>query len=298
MSIRTRWFFIAAVVLVVLIGGAFLLVGRKTPAPQAPTALATTTPAYTVIGRSVEGRDIDAYTYGTGPTHLLFVGGMHGGYEWNAALLAFDYKQYLDAHPDAVPAGLTITVVPELNVDGVAAVVGKTGSFTEADVDPSQSVQESGRTNADKVDLNRNFACNWQPNATWRNHPESAGTAAFSEPESAALRDYIGSFKPAAVIFWHSQSGTVYAAQCGSTMAPHELELMRVYADAAGYKTQATFDAYPVAGDSEGWLASIGIPALTVELTTHTDVEWQKNLGGINAILRYFTQATSTAQSS
>ena len=38
-----------------------------------------------VIGKSVEGRDIEAYTYGTGFNHLLFVGGIHGGYSWNTA---------------------------------------------------------------------------------------------------------------------------------------------------------------------------------------------------------------------
>ena len=33
------------------------------------------------IGTSVEGRKIEAYSFGDGDTHLLFVGGMHGGYE-------------------------------------------------------------------------------------------------------------------------------------------------------------------------------------------------------------------------
>lgn len=296
MNRYARWILIAVVIAGALIAG-YVIFARQHPA-LAPNAVSTTTPTHIVIGTSVQGRPIDAYLYGTGATHLLFVGGMHGGYEWNAALLAYQYKQYLDAHPEAVPAGITIAVIPELNVDGVARVVGKAGPFTETDVNPSESVQVSGRTNTNEVDLNRNFDCNWQAKATWRREPESAGTAPFSEPESAALRDFIASFSPVAVVFWHSQSGTVYAAQCGKTMAKNDLALMRAYADAAGYKTQATFDAYPVAGDSEGWLASIGIPALTVELTTHTDVEWDKNLAGADALLRYFSNATSASTSS
>ena len=41
-----------------------------------------------MIGSSVEGRDIKVTTLGQGDTHLLFVGGVHGGYEWNSSLSA------------------------------------------------------------------------------------------------------------------------------------------------------------------------------------------------------------------
>src|SRR3989338_4523839 len=37
----------------------------------------------TVIGTSVDGNNIIAYHFGDGPSELLFVGGIHGGYEWN-----------------------------------------------------------------------------------------------------------------------------------------------------------------------------------------------------------------------
>ncbi|MFZ2763859.1 MAG: hypothetical protein WAX80_02385, partial [Minisyncoccia bacterium] len=48
-------------------------------------------PQHTVIGTSVEGRLIDAYTYGDGKTHLLLVGGIHGGYEWNTVIFAYKF---------------------------------------------------------------------------------------------------------------------------------------------------------------------------------------------------------------
>ena len=38
-------------------------------------------------------------------------------------------------------------------------------------------------------------------------------------------------------------------------------------------------------GDAEGWLASIGVPAITVELSTHETIEWQKNLAGLTALI-------------
>lgn len=280
-----------AIAAVIVAAGAFYLfshsapqasIAQQTP-PQAPQPLST------VIGKSVEGRNIDTYTYGTGATHLLFVGGMHGGYEWNAVVLAYDYKAYLDAHPEAIPPNLTITVIPELNVDGVYKVIGKEGPFTEADVPPGVDTVP-GRVNADGVDLNRNFDCHWKPDGTWQDKPVSAGSAPFSEPESSALRDLIEKDKPVAVVFWHSQSGNVYASQCDGGILPQTLDIMNAYASSSGYAAVRSFDAYPVTGDSEGWLASIGIPALTVELTTHTDVEWEKNLAGIQAVVDYYSK--------
>jgi hypothetical protein len=65
---------------------------------------------------------------------------------------------------------------------------------------------------------------------------------------------------------------------------------MNAYSRASGYKTSNTFDAYAVTGDAEGWMASIGIPALTVELTTHEAVEWEKNLTGAKALFGYYSR--------
>ncbi len=66
---------------------------------------------------------------------------------------------------------------------------------------------------------------------------------------------------------------------------------MNVYADAAGYGKVEKFDAYPITGDAEGWLASIGIPAVTVEFESDTDTEWSRNLAGVKAVLAEFSQA-------
>jgi g-D-glutamyl-meso-diaminopimelate peptidase len=286
------------IVAIVIIGGALLLL-RKQPAPEvpapeasAPAAHATTTE---VIGHSVQGRDITATTYGTGATRLLFVGGMHGGYEWNSILLAYQMMDYLAANPDAIPASESITIVPDANPDAAFKVLQKDGPFTLADVPPNAGAGGAGRLNADNVDLNRNFGCNWTATSTWQNKPESAGTAAFSEPEAQAIRDLALKLEPAAVVFWHSASGTVYAAECNGAMAPRELDVMNAYAKAAGYGTSAVFDAYPITGDSEGWLNSIGIPAVTAELTTHSGVEFDKNLAGVKALMALFDAAPAAS---
>ena len=263
------------------------------PEPE-PTPEPEPDPRVATIGSSVEGRTIEAFTYGTGDTHLLLVGGIHGGYEWNSALLAYEFMDYLVADPTVVPEELTVTIIPDLNPDGTFLVTGVEGRFAFEDIpDPSIRVAE-GRFNANEVDLNRNFDCKWEPESTWRGNVVSAGTEAFSEPEAAALRGWVAANNPAAAVFWHSQANNVYASECEEGVLPVTLDIMSAYAQAADYGEVPVFDAYPVTGDAEGWLASLGIPAITVELETHNDIEWERNLAGTTALFDYFATGSTS----
>ncbi len=280
---------VAALAIVAALGvGAYFFLGQSAPQKQVVVeqVVQKPTPLDEQIGKSVQGRLIHAYTYGTGPTRVVFVGGMHGGYEWNAVVLAYQFMDYLAAHPDTVPASLSVTVIPDINPDAVYKAIGKEGPFTVADVPKGDLSAE--RFNAHGVDLNRNFDCKWQPKGTWKGNTVSAGSFAFSEPEAQSMRDFAASKRPSAVIFWHSMANAVYASECKNGILPQTLDIMNAYAKAAGYPAVKSFDAYPVTGDSEGWLASIGIPALTVELSTHDTIEWDKNLAGIQAVLNYY----------
>lgn len=282
-------FIVIVFVLVLLAAGGFAFKFFYKPTPEI-VPVVQVGPVRTVIGMSVEGRPIEAYTYGNGEKHLLFVGGIHGGYEWNSVLLAYTFKDYLDAHPEIIPKDLTIEIVPSANPDGLFKVVNKEGRFTVADVSTNKEILASGRFNANKVDLNRNFDCKWKPKSTWQSKAVSAGSKAFSEPEAQALQSFILKNKPVAVVFWHSQSNAVYASQCENGILPGTLTLMNTYARASGYPGVETFDAYEVTGAAEDWLASINIPAITVELKTHEAIEWEKNLSGIKELFKYYGQ--------
>jgi predicted deacylase len=141
------------------------------------------------------------------------------------------------------------------------------------------------------VDLNRNFDCKWQPKSTWQSKTVDAGKAPFSEPEAQALRTVVNeNLKDGtllAAVFWHSAANTVYASECQRGVLPETRTIMNAYALAAGYNTSETFDSYAVTGAAEDWLASWGVPAITVELKSHETVEWDKNLRGIQALLKY-----------
>lgn len=296
MQFRAR-FYLIALFLLLLAAVSGYAIFRQHAAVRPPMATSTAptvslapTSTVSVIGHSVQGREIKAYTFGSGEKHLLFVGGMHGGYEWNAVVLAYDMLSYFAQHPEAVPKNETIGIIPDLNPDAVAKVTSKTGPIAESDIVPIKNMV-TARFNANGVDLNRNFDCHWQPTSVFLGATHSAGTAPFSEPEAAALRGYIAQFKPAAVAFWHSKAGVVYGAACNGQITAADRALMNTYAQAAGYGTQAIFNAYTVHGDSESWLASIGIPAVTVELTTHDTVEYAKNLAGVQAVMAYYATA-------
>lgn len=243
-----------------------------------------------VIGRSVEGRSIEAYTYGEGDTHLLFVGGIHGGYEWNSTLLAYDMMELLEEDSGLLAENIQITIIPSANPDGLYEVIPKEGRITWDDMSAITDDSGIGRMNSNGVDLNRNFGCKWQRESSWRGNVVSAGTEPFSEPEAVAIRDFVMAEEPDAVIFWHSQANAVYASECHDGVLPITLDIMNVYATAANYTAVESFEHYPVTGDAEGWLASIGIPAITVELSTHETTDWNRNVAGVKALIEYFTR--------
>lgn len=245
-------------------------------------------PQYNIIGYSVENRKIEAYTFGDGPQHLLFVGGIHGGYEWNSVLLAYKFIDYFKLYPEIIPKNLSLTIIPSMNPDGIYRVTNKEDRFSLADISQDKTILFSGRFNANGIDLNRNFDCKWQPESAWKNKPVSAGTAPFSEPEAQTLKNFALKNNPVAVVFWHSQANAVYASECEEGVLPETSKLTDVYSRASGYPAIKSFDEYLVTGDAEGWLASLDIPAITVELKTHEALDWEENLAGVKALLEYY----------
>jgi len=269
----------------------------KTPVEQVPAATeSTSTPAtsetkdYTqdVIGSSVEGRDIVAYHFGKGTKEILLVGGIHGGYEWNTALLGQEVVDYLIKNPVVIPASLRVTVVPVLNPDGLNKVVGTTGAFTEKDVSKSDATVVAGRFNAHDVDLNRNFDCDWQAKGTWQNKTVSGGASAFSEPESQAIRDYIKDHKPTAAVVWYSSAGGVYASSCHNGVSSDTEAITDIFAKASGYPAYESFDFYATTGDMVNWFAKNNIAAISVLLTNHSDTEFSKNQAGLLALFDHY----------
>ncbi len=289
MSLSFKRGIIVGVILFVFLGLGFFTYYLKfnKESPTVTIEPEITYPLKTIIGQSVEGRNLEAYTFGKGGTLVTFVGGIHGGYEWNSIMLAYQMIDYLTENLEIIPDNITVTIIPNVNPDGLYKVTGKDGRFLLSDLKVDLPIG-TGRFNANNVDLNRNFDCKWQATSTWRGNIVGAGSAAFSEPEAKAIQNFVLTNKPKAMIFWHSQSNAVYASACENGILPVTRDIMNTYSKASAYPAIDTFDSYVITGAVEDWLASINIPAITVELKTHKTIEWEQNLAGFKAILDYF----------
>lgn len=257
------------------------VIAQVTPEPTATFA------AYGVaqtIGFSAGGRPIESYRFGFGSDVVIMVGGIHGGYEWNTILLAYEMIDHFLANPEQIPSNVSLYIIPSANPDGQFAVTGVDGRFTPEDV---AADTEPGRFNANQVDLNRNWSCGWQQEALWGNRVVSGGTSPFSEPETQALRALFLREKPVAALFWHSKADGLYVGSCNETYRPSR-DIADVYGRAAGYEVFETFTAYPVSGDASDWLASQNIPSFTVELATHSRTDFSQNLDGVLALLGFY----------
>jgi hypothetical protein len=253
-------------------------------ATATPTAVPLPSPLVSVLGLSSERRALVAYQWGSGPRHLVLVGGIHGGYEWNTVLLGYLMLDYFTANPHRIPADMTLTIIPNANPDGMFWLLQREGRFGAADITAATAETFRGRFNGRGVDLNRNWDCNWSRTAVWQTTAVNPGPAPFSEPETIALRDFLLAAQPDLVVFWHSAAEGVFPAGCGQ-IDDASAEWAQVYSNASGYPVYRGFSAYPLTGDASNWLTTQGIPSITIELATHTDPEWGVNVAGVLGVL-------------
>jgi hypothetical protein len=221
------------------------------------------------LGQSVEGRDIWAWQFGEGPYTIVLVGGIHGGFEANTVVLAEELVNYFRSTPSDVLIGVRLVIIPAANPDGLLR-----GSGIE------------GRFNANGIDLNRNWGCEWSPTAVLQDVPVNPGPRPFSEPESLALRSYFSAEPPDAVVFYHSAAGGIFLGQCLDKPAARWLGTL--LENATGYPHRDTFSYYEVSGDASNWLAERGIPAAVVETYSKDDSEFDLNFPGVMALQCHF----------
>ncbi len=247
---------------------------------QTPITAATATvdrsPLISTIGGSVLGKDIVTVRFGSGSNVIIFIGGLHAGSAPSTVSLAENTISYFTENPDLIPATVSLYVIPNANPDS---------PYAPGDL--------SGRLNANRVDLNRNWDCEWTEDARWRGNvvPGSGGPAPFSEPETRALRAFILQINPAVVVFWEArhQDGLSSPGACGqrSLVSQRPAE---IYGFAAGYDVD-DYEAntnQPLNGDGANWIDQQGIPAFAVLLREYESIDWNNNLAGMRAILDHY----------
>ncbi len=212
------------------------------------------------IGTSVQGRSITGYRFGGGNSVIVFVGTTHGDEKSSTHTLT-SLIDYLERNPDVIPGHRTVVIIPNLNPDGY---------------------QANRRTNANGIDLNRNFPTNnWKKDVTmpggWFN-AGGGGSAPLSEPESKALR--ITSLK----------SNRASSSPTTPPQASSCLMIRAIATNSLRYTTKKSnlnyepnnqtgqIFQYDTTGALEDWLHDKhDIPALLVELWTLAGNEFNKN---------------------
>ncbi len=221
------------------------------------------------IGRSTQGRPINAIQIGNGPRKLVLVGATHGFPEANTYVLSSLLAEHFRANPHEIPPSVRLYIIPLLNPDGLAL---------------------GTRFNARGVDLNRNMNTNHDacPENNWSVTVQGAygivsdtgGAYADSEVETRLIRNFL--LDASAVIFYHSNAGNVFPAACGHTPSS---TLAQQYAQAAGYAYARYWEAYTITGGMHDWAGSLGIAAIIPELITGTLPEFEQNLAGVRGVL-------------
>ncbi len=227
-----------------------------------------------VIGYSVEGRPIEAYTFGQGETQYLIIAGIHGGYESNTVDLANQLIVYVSQHPELIPSSDTLYIIPDMNPDGVAR-----GRNADA------------RANADGVDLNRNFPSdNWVPDwdhtPCWNLRPTTGGTFGGSEPETRAIMNFIGSHGITAMISYHSAALGVFPG--GIPWQSASEDLASTLSHQTGYPYPPIDIGCTYTGTLPDWAVEHGVgAAVDMELSDHQDAEFSRNLRALKALLAF-----------
>src|SRR5438105_2102263 len=148
--------------------------------PVSPSAPVAVSPLIvkrtTTFGMSAEGRPLTVTEIGNPASvhRVLIVGCIHGDESAGVAI-----ANAITAAAPRVDADFW--VIPDLNPDGI---------------------DDAQRQNAHGVDLNRNFAFNWTPLGKV-GAVNYSGTAATSEPESAAAAALILRIRPTLAIWFH-----------------------------------------------------------------------------------------------
>jgi len=231
-------------------------------------------PRPAIIGFSLAGRPIEAYTFGVGEREYLIVAGIHGGYEWNTIALANELITHINENPEVIPSDVTLYIIRNMNPDGEAR---------SHDVD--------GRVNNNEVDLNRNFpsdnwVADWDRDGCWIYRPTTGGLYGGSEPETRSVMSFIGSRKIEAMISYHSAALGVFPG--GVPWEAPSKRLASALAKATGYPYPPVDTGCDYTGTLADWAVEKGVgAAVDMELRDHKNTDFEENLKALKVLLNF-----------
>lgn len=237
-----------------------------------------------IIGRSVGGRELKAWFWGSGRARILINGGHHGN-EWLASRALDKYiGQLASNNPEslglrALEGRLRLCIVPEVNPDGIAIAAARA---SKEDTELAEAISRKyphipfptgWKADLNGVDLNLNYPAGWS-NAVLNkvalgiNGPaprDWPGPSPFSEPETRAMAALTRVFDPCMTISLHSQGREIYW-NYGDMEPRHSQAIAQAMAAASGYTAMRTPPEAGYGGYKDWFIERWSRPGFTVEL--------------------------------
>lgn len=242
----------------------------------------------TIIGKSVDGRNIYAVKVGTGDKEIHINGAHHAREHLTTNVLMEMIDQYARAYATNsnyysfntrdILSDVSIWFVPMVNPDGVTLVQKGHRSVKNSSsvlrMNGNSTNFSSWKANARGVDLNRQYPADWRyiRNTASSPGPERyKGTAPLTEPEVRALYNFTNrhNFKTTAsyhssgeIIYWHykNPSSTRYRDE----------SIARQVGRITGY-TPVAPTSNPSGGGYKDWfIQEHRMPGLTIEISPYT----------------------------
>ena len=275
------------------------------------------------IGQTVDGNKLYDFRVGNpaAERHLLVFGGIHAREYITAQLVMRQLVQLLSDQSTngsyeniavrELLSNTEIHFIPMANPDGISiSQLGLEGLHTEAVRETvrqiaakdgkalTESYLRQWKSNANGVDLNRNFDARWESYNDHLGHASAdhyKGTAPECELESKALADLTRQFQFDATLSYHTQGEVIYwnFGQEGELKNMSLLLANRV-SELTGYRLDGNFQALDTAGYKDWAISKLGIPSLTIEAghggnpvdPAQMDAIWRENRDVVPMILK------------
>ena len=246
------------------------------------------------IGQTVDGNKLYDFRVGNpaAERHLLVFGGIHAREYITAQLVMRQLVQLLSDQSAngsyenmavrELLSNTEIHFIPMANPDGIGiSQLGIEGLRTEAVRETVRQIASKDgkalteaylrqwKSNANGVDLNRNFDALWESYNDHLGHASAdhyKGTAPECELESKALADLTRQFQFDATLSYHTQGEVIYwnFGQEGE-LKDMSLLLANRVSELTGYRLDGNFQALDTAGYKDWAISKMGIPSLTIE---------------------------------
>ncbi len=221
-----------------------------------------------VIGKTLEDRDVFCIRIGEGDIPAVFASAFHGlEYLTAPALMSFAHSF---SHLQQYHQRLTAYFVPMVNPDGVEIAMHGLNPQLEYHRDIIRHIgitqfTKVWQANASGVDINHNFNADWQSIYNAPAPTKYGGAYPESEPETRAVVSLLRKTEPELFIAFHSQGREIYYDFNGM-----ESKLARTnageVADLAGYKAVKTEGTASFGGAKDWYIKEYHKEAYTVEL--------------------------------